>query len=738
MARRPFTVTLAFVALGLLLSVPAAAQPLGTFRWQLQPFCNVLSVTVVQQGGQYQLDGTDDECGATQRSSVRGLAFLNPDGTVGFGLTIVPGDGRTVTIGATISPSTFSGSWQAAGGVHFGNFVFTPGAGTGGSPLPRISTGINDIVAGTGLIGGGGTGQVQLDVDFGVAQRRVTGACPAGQSIAAVNQNGTVTCQAVTGTAGGDITAVTAGSGLTGGGTTGDVSLGVIFGGSGLGTAVARADHTHEPNNTRNIAIGSSALPVNTGIDNLAIGANAMQANTTGGGNIAIGSFSLRLGTTTTSNIAIGQAALESTTGSRNTAVGYLAGRVNTSGADNVAFGAFALDANTSGGFNTAVGSNALGANTVGMENTALGRAALGTNTTGGLNTAVGARALQAATTASGNTAVGSGALESNVSGSGNVAVGENALNNNVASNNTAVGVSALFSTTSGTGNVAMGLDAMYNNTTGSDNTAVGHEALSYAESASFNTAVGSNALSAVSSGQHNTAVGRFALRFGGTGGSNTAVGSGALATSDGSSGNTAVGASALTDVTTGGGNLAIGLNAGSGLITGTGNIFIGSAAGGGAEAGTIRIGALQSSTYLAGVSGATSSSGVPVFVNAAGRLGTATSSARFKEQILPLGESQRARVQALRPVSFVYTPEFDDGSRQIQYGLIAEDVAETFPELLVRDADGQPQTVRYHLLAPLLLAEVQRLERERDTLEGRVRALETAVTTLLDRNRQR
>jgi len=742
MIRHAFALALGVLGVAVLVATEAAAQPLGTFRWQLQPHCNVISVTVVQQGGQYQLDGTDDMCGTGPKASVRGLAFLNPDGSIGFGLTIVQASGRTVPVGASISVATLGGSWQAAGGAYFGNFVFTPGAGTGGSPLPAVAGGITNIVAGAGLSGGGSTSPVALSVDFAATQQRVAGTCPAGQLMTGVNQNGTVTCQGVTGGAGGDITAVTAGTGLLGGGLTGDVSLAVNFGGSGLGAAVARADHTHEPNNTRNIAIGSSALPVNTGMDNLAIGANAMQNNTTGGGNIAIGSFSLRFGTATQSNIAIGQAALESTTGSRNTAVGFFAGRLTTTGTGNVALGANALDANVGGTDNTAVGVDALG-----------------TSASGGQNTAVGARALESSTGSFGNTAVGANALSDNSQGSDNTAVGEGALaNNTTASSNAALGVSALYTNTTGAYNVALGRDAMYSNISGAENTAVGHSALTSSETTSFNTAVGAAALENVY-GTSNTGVGRRALWLASTGNANTAAGAGTLDALTAGSNNVAVGTDALGEVTTASGNIGIGANAGSGLLTGSGNIYIGSAAGTGGEASTIRIGALQSNTYLAGISGATSSSGIPVYVNAAGKLGTATSSARFKEQIAPVGETQHARVQALRPVSFVYKPEFDDGARQIQYGLIAEEVAETFPELLVLDAEGRPLTVRYHLLTPLLLAEVQRLERERreqastvaaqglaldaaaaarTALEARVKALEAALSTLLERERQR
>jgi hypothetical protein len=89
--------TLALVAIvgGLWCTAPASAQPLGTFRWQLQPYCNVISLAIVQQGGQYQLDGTDDQCGAAVKASVVGLAFQNPNGSIGFGLTIVTTPGGT-------------------------------------------------------------------------------------------------------------------------------------------------------------------------------------------------------------------------------------------------------------------------------------------------------------------------------------------------------------------------------------------------------------------------------------------------------------------------------------------------------------------------------------------------------------------------------------------------------------------------------------------------------------------
>jgi len=129
-ALTPIIILLAWVAL------PADAQPLGTFRWQLQPFCNVVTVTVTQNGGIYRLEGTDDRCGEPQAASVIGTAFQNPDGSIGMGLNIVMApDGQPQPVSATLSLPSMSGTWKDESG-HTGAFVLTQGAGTGGSPRP--------------------------------------------------------------------------------------------------------------------------------------------------------------------------------------------------------------------------------------------------------------------------------------------------------------------------------------------------------------------------------------------------------------------------------------------------------------------------------------------------------------------------------------------------------------------------------------------------------------------------
>jgi len=120
-------------------SAPAVAQPLGTFRWQLQPYCNVVTVPVTQVGGTYRLEGTDDGCGAAQAASSIGTAFLNPDGSIGIGLNIVTApNGQPLPIFAALSLSTLSGTWRDEAG-HTGVLALTAGAGTGGSPRPLPS-----------------------------------------------------------------------------------------------------------------------------------------------------------------------------------------------------------------------------------------------------------------------------------------------------------------------------------------------------------------------------------------------------------------------------------------------------------------------------------------------------------------------------------------------------------------------------------------------------------------------
>jgi hypothetical protein len=197
-------------------------------------------------------------------------------------------------------------------------------------------------------------------------------------------------------------------------------------------------------------------------------------------------------------------------------------------------------------------------------------------------------------------------------------------------------------------------------------------------------------------------------------------VGRATLVANTTGSSNTALGTNALFNNTTGASNIAVGNTAGFNLTTGSNNIDIGNG-GVAAESNTIRIGAAQTATYIAGISGATSAGGVAVFVDGAGHLGTITSSARFKEDIQDIGEGSSALMK-LRPVSFHYKQDVDPSGIE-QYGLVAEEVAKVYPELVVYDESGAPQTVRYHFVNALLLNEVQRQARRAEAQQGEIEA---------------
>ncbi len=238
------------------------------------------------------------------------------------------------------------------------------------------------------------------------------------------------------------------------------------------------------------------------------------------------------------------------------------------------------------------------------------------------------------------------------------------------------------------------------------------------------NTAVGLGAFAANTTGVANTATGGAALAKNTTGNSNTAVGINALFFNTTGSGNIAVGHAALFGNSTGSGNIGLGLGAGFSATTGSNNIYIGSD-GVAAEAATIHIGTqgTQQATFIAGIAGKTVTNSAAVLIDTTtGHLGTIVSSRRFKEEIRTM-EDASAGLQRLRPVAFRYKQPAADGSKPRQYGLIAEEVAEVYPELVVYDAAGQPETVMYHLLPAMLLNELQRQHRQLEAQAAQLRA---------------
>ena len=246
-------------------------------------------------------------------------------------------------------------------------------------------------------------------------------------------------------------------------------------------------------------------------------------------------------------------------------------------------------------------------------------------------------------------------ALLSNTNGGANTAIGEDALSSNIEGDaNTASGFFALLSNTTGSNNTAIGVDSIVNNTMGNSNTGIGFEVLDANDTGSDNTAVGTVALS------HNTS---------------------------------------------GSGNIALGVSAGDQINTASNVICIGAA---GED--------VSNGCYIGNIFGATSSSGIAVFINANGKLGTTTSSRRFKKEIKPMDHASEA-LFSLKPVSFHYNKEIDPAGTS-QFGLVAEDVEKVNPDLIVRDKEGKPYSVRYDQVNAMLLNEFLKERRKVEELE--------------------
>jgi hypothetical protein len=341
--------------------------------------------------------------------------------------------------------------------------------------------------------------------------------------------------------------------------------------------------------------------------------------------------------------------------------------------------------------FTTAEGQKALFSLSTGVGNTAVGAFSLQSVATGSFNTGVGAFTL-VLNTGDDNTATGVAALLLNTTGADNTANGTATLvHNDTGGKNTAVGAFALNSNTIASGNTATGFDALFSNTEGNANTAIGFQAL-FNNTSTFaiqNTATGFQALFSNTEGGFNTAIGTFAL-FDNTGGNN----------------NTAIGISAL-DSSTGSNNTALGQFAGVGVTTANNVIVIGTA---GAD--------VNDSCFIGNIRDVQTQNddAIGVVVDSAGQLGTVSSSRRFKEEIKPMDKASEA-ILALKPVTFRYK---NAKKGTPQFGLIAEDVANVNPDLVVRDRNGEIYTVRYDAVNAMLLNEflkeratVQELKKE-------------------------
>jgi Chaperone of endosialidase len=316
------------------------------------------------------------------------------------------------------------------------------------------------------------------------------------------------------------------------------------------------------------------------------------------------------------------------------------------------------------------------------------------------------------------NTAEGDGALQSLTSGTSNTALGFDALfSNTTGINNTATGLAALGSNTTGSDNTADGFGALLHNTAGVGNTGIGFGAL-FANTTGFeNAATGLEALFANTTGFHNTADGFAALMRNTTGNHNTANGDEALGGNTTGNFNTTAGAHSLENNTIGSSNTALGFGAGDNVTSASNVICIGSGV----------VGAnVSNSCYIGDIFGQTSSGGAAVFINSSGKLGTMTSSRRFKEEIKPMEQTSEA-LFALKPVTFRYKKEIDPTGTH-QFGLVAEEVEKVDSDLVVRDEEGKPYTVRYDAVNAMLLNEFLKEHRTVQELKQQIAALTATV----------
>lgn len=354
----------------------AAAQSLGAFTWQLQPFCNRVTVTVVQTGGVYTMDGFDDQCRVGPRAPVVGAATTNPDGTIEFGWTIgtTPG-GKPVHVDARIDLGSLGGPWSDSAG-NSGALAF--GADVDGMARPVLAvapgtvttTAIAEGAVTSAQIANGTIGSADVDATI---QRTLSASCGNGRFVQTVDALAQIRCW---------------------------------DGASGSSTSTA---------------LGDGALAANAGASNTAVGDNTLTANVSGGSNTALGTAALQANVLGSSNTAVGALALMTSTATGNTAVGAQALRTFAYGAANTAVGDSALRLATFN-CNTAVGTRAAESTTIGFATVAVGDQALRANGIGFGNVAVGRGALEFVAGPSGqNIAIGNLAGSNLLSGSSNI-----------------------------------------------------------------------------------------------------------------------------------------------------------------------------------------------------------------------------------------------------------------------------------------------------------------------------
>jgi hypothetical protein len=318
------------------------------------------------------------------------------------------------------------------------------------------------------------------------------------------------------------------------------------------------------------------------------------------------------------------------------------------------------------------------------------------------------------------NSAFGAFAQFSNVGGNFNTAVGVAALDLNTADSNTAVGVAALLLNQIASDNNAFGTAALLNN----DSDGAG--------TANFNNAFGRNALLNNVDGDENDAFGDDAMEENTTGSQNTAMGDDALDGNTTGSGNTAVGKEAGNSIVDGNDNVVLGHNAGIGLMHASRNIAIGTEVAG-------PFADFDDTCFIGSIFGEIVSdpgSQAAVFVDQFNVVGIFNSSRKYKHDIQPMDKASEA-LYGLKPVTFRFNSDWKNTK---QYGLIAEEVAEVDPQLVVRK-NGETITVRYEQINSMLLNEFlkehKKVEEQQASISQLKREMQTMIAQLKEQAAQ-
>ena len=533
-----------------------------------------------------------------------------------------------------------------------------------------------------------------------------------------------------------------------------------------------------------NTALGQAVLMAATSAGfNTAIGADALFTDSTGGSNTAVGYAALNHATTT-NNTAIGSSAgVNVSTGTNNTLIGTGAGPSVSSGNFNIAVGSSAGLNLTTGSYNIDIGNFGVDAEssttrigdtlqartfisgisgvTTGLSGVPVmvdsngqlgtngGIAPTSTNTPNAIVQRDGSGNFSAGTISaalSGNATTAttatnfSGSLAGEVTGTQGATVVSNAVSTNTAGAIVRRDVNGSFTAEtilanrldlSPAGEVDIGGSLVASSAILSAGSQIllGGLLFVHASGGSSNAFVGADAGNTSLTGIENSGFGGSALANVSSGCCNTAIGASAGNSISTGTDNTLIGTGAAKNVSSGSSNIVIGSTAGANLTTGSFDIDIGNA-GVAAEANTTRIGsASQSRTFISGINGVTTSgSAVAVVVDSNGQLGTVSSSRRYKFDIADMG-GRSDGLMRLRPVTFRYLAHGDNAP--LQYGLIAEEVADVYPELVTRNKDGDAESVMYQFLAPMLLNELQKQQSRIETQQNTISALERRIEAL-------